>query len=269
MTLEFYSKILAIICVLIGGSAGIMLMACLIVPTDAAFSGDEYLISTGGIHINNEHQWVDGDSLWPVFGGDGYYHEGSAAQQGVTGPGNSEYSSLTSLGPEFRQTSGLIATGGMAVWDTLYSGTTQPNESELICSAGDLGVSGDVSATGSTPLDQWEVVMTGAQGPNGRYQSDKFNSGEDFALNARFEGRGMFNGDLLAEASSGLDKDSNTLNFDTHMHRTVFGASNMTGGIRGSVDWSFSDFSDPFNQTANQTANVTTTDEVANATEEA
>lgn len=219
-------------------------------PAYAGFTATEYIYSTGGACINNDQQWSDGDRLTQVWRpSDGNLNEGAAGQQIVTGPGMSEVEVRAELNSKYQQSTTLTYTGGGAAWDSLHTNNLVPNESELACTAGNIAYGGEATS-GATPSHQWATGQVGMQGPTGRYETTKYLDGSTYALSGKMQGTGMIHGDLFAGAESGTDKDSDTKNYENSVRRHVFGASNDTGVVGAIIDWTWDDFSDPFNLTA-------------------
>ena len=243
-----------------------VVLLVLVLPASAGWTAKEYVYSTGGFSSNNDQQGQDGRNL-KIFNGNGILQEWAAGSQTVTGPGLSEINTTASLGSSYSSSSHLESLGGFATWDTLATSSNIPNESELECTAGDLGAVGTVS-TGSYPSHVDVNAMTGAQGPGGAgvniYQSDKLVDTKTYAISADYQGKGMFHSDIISKSETGFDKDSKLLQHTDEMHRSIFAASNLTGGITASVDYgvNLTDFDDPFdlenstksvNETVNQT----------------
>lgn len=228
-------------------------------PAYAGFTATEYIYSTGGACINNDQQWSDGDRLTQVWRpSDGNLNEGAAGQQIVTGPGMSEVEVKAELTSKYQQSTTLTYTGGGAAWDSLHTNNLVPNESELACTASEIVYYGDGTTTnGATPNHQSATGQIGMQGPTGRYEVTKYLDGSTYALSGKMQGTGMIHGDLFAKAESGTDKNSNTKNYENSVRRHVFGASNDTGVVGGFIDWTWTDFSDPFNITAHEEVNTT------------
>ncbi|MCK9592337.1 MAG: hypothetical protein M0Q91_10065 [Methanoregula sp.] len=244
----------------------------------ADWTASEYIYATGGIHSNIDIENTDGTNLKSVWGPNaGLFQQVTAASQYVTGPGISEMDLSSSLGSEYKSVSQISYTGGGAVWDTLAVNSMTPNESELACTASDVVYTGTDTITGSIPDHVQAVGMTGAQGPNGVYISDKLTDPDIYALSSQFKGQGMYHADFVTGTELGHDKDSATLQHIDENRRHQFASSNLTGGISAKIDYTvnLADFSDPFGLTpANQThiteeINQTAAGEVANATEEA
>lgn len=248
----------------------ILIVSALIIlyPSSADWTADEYLYSTGGVHQNTDQQWEDGTNL-QVFRGD-FYQGGTAGSQTVTGPGLSELSSSAQLSSSYTSGKELSYTGGGATWDTLTVNSMTPNISELECSASQIVYVGDGGlVSGSTPNHVRAEGQTGAQGSSGTYISDKLVDSGVYALSSKYRGQGMFHSDWSTKTEKGYDKDSDTLQHTDESRRHLFGASNLTGGISASVDYTVNlmEFSDPFgltpsnqpavNETLNQTGNLT------------
>lgn len=246
----------------------VLILLLLITPSLADWTADEQVYSTGGIHQNTDQQWEDGDDL-QVFRGN-FYQGGTAGSQTVTGPGLSELTASAKLSSAYVSSKELAYTGGGATWDTLTVNSMTPNISELECSASQIVYVGNEGlVSGSTPNHVRASGQTGAQGSSGTYISDKLVDSGVYALSSKFVGQGMFHSDWNTQTEKGFDKDSNTLQHTDESRRHLFGASNLTGGISASVDYTVNlmEFSDPFgltpsnqpavNETLNQTVNLT------------
>lgn len=248
----------------------VLILLLLISPSLADWAADEQIYSTGGIHHNTDQKWEDGTNL-QVFRGD-FYQGGTAGSQTVTGPGLSELSSSAQLSSSYTSGKKLSYTGGGATWDTLTVNSMTPNVSELECSASRIVYVGDEElVSGSTPNHVRASGQTGAQGSSGTYISDKLVDSGVYALSSKFVGQGMFHSDWNTQTEKGFDKDSNTLQHTDESRRHLFGASNLSGGISASVDYTVNlmEFSDPFGLTpANQTEVNETMDTTVNLTEE-
>ena len=243
-----------------------LIFAVLFYPVTAGFTAEEYIHSTGSLHINNDQTLITGDNISGVWRSGDQYSEINAGQQIVTGPGNSKVDTQVIMTAGYEQNTDLKYSGGGAVWDTLYLGSSIPNESVLTCTAGSIGSSSLEGVTaGTLPLDQSINGQIGAQGPNGEFKSGKYASETSYALSGDFVGRGAYYGDILAAAGAGSDSDSNEQNYKSTMHRHVLGTSNFTGGVIASTDWSSDDPREILNFTAavNVTTNVTQTNETA------
>ena len=231
-------------------------------------------IVASSIHVNNDAEWADGTNLKSVWPGSEFGQSGTAASQYVSGPGVSVLEASSSHGNAVTSSSDFTYTNGGATWDTLTVDSSTPNESELACSGGDV-TAGTSHTTGSIPDHVTVEAMTGAQGPSGRYVSDKLSSPDTAAISARFEGPGLFHSDYKKTEETGFDKNSNTLQHSLSEKRHIFASSNLTSTIQAAVDYQedLMNFSDPFgltptNQTANETINQTASEE-ANTSEEA
>lgn len=249
----------------------ILIVSALIIlyPSSADWTADEYIYSTGGVHQNTDHQWKDGTNL-QVFG-PAFYQGGTAGSQTVTGPGLSELTTSAKLSSSFVSGKELSYTGGGATWDTLTVNSMTPNVSELECSASQIVYTGQETVSGSTPNHVKAEGQTGAQGSSGTYISDKLVDTGTYALSSKFRGQGMFHSDWSTQTEKGYDKDSDTLQHTDESRRHLFGASNLSGGISASVDYTVNlmEFSDPFGLTpTNQTEVNETMNLTANLTEE-
>ena len=233
-------------------------------PTEAALSIQKSGTTAGFTTSNMDAQWADGDRInqvWPVAGP---YNEGASAQQLVAGPGSTAIDISAELKSDYsRQTTVSTKKTQFAVWDTLATRNIIPNESEVACTAGELAYAGTGTSSGSTPLDQQAYGQTGATG-SGKYGSAQYNEGSTFAQSAKYEGTGTLYGDMTASAKSGFDKDDDDLIMRTGQDHHV---RDKTAAV---IDWTWDDFSDPFNLTVNESVNETVVDEeVSNTSEEA
>lgn len=252
---------------------GIVFLLFLSSPVLAGFQIIESAnTKTGGIHGNSAYNWEDGTHISSVWGSsNGLYLQGAAAQQIVTGPGKNSYSSDASLQNQFYKTSDLNYTNGGAVWDTLAVESLTPNESELVCEAGQLAVSGEyISNTGTYPDHISAAGMTGAQGNEGHYVSDKTLNTDAYALSASFKGTGMYHANLDGITEAGYDKDSDNMNHREDIHHTQFVYEGINGSMNATTDYvvGLVDFGDPLNLKDLYSANETVADEGGNSTPE-
>lgn len=223
----------------------ILIVFCIHIST-ADFNAKEYLWSTGPLHAHSATTSESGDDLQvrPFGGTPGIYNGMASGQMVTTGVnGTAMYSGDSSLNSQYSASTTVQYTDGGVVSDSLATLNIQPNESELACTASEVAMSGSVSKSGATPDQQWAVGEMTAMGRSGKYQSDKLSDEKTYALSADFQGRGTFNGHLDFAAESGLSKNCSDINYIAGGHRDFAGTSNLSGGLVGSIDWKFDDFS--------------------------
>jgi len=229
-------------------------------PSSAAMSIKKSGTTAGFTTSNMDASWADGDRITQVWPVEGPYNEGASAQQLVAGPGSTAVEITADLKSDYsRKTTIVTKQAQYAVWDTLATRNLVPNESEVACTAGELAYAGTETSTGSTALDQQISGQTGTMG-SGKYGSAQYNDGTTYAQSAKFQGNGTLYGDMSASAKSGFDKDDDDQDYENWIQDHQLWTGDKTAAL---IDWTWDDFSDPFNLT-----NETVADEGGNSTPE-
>lgn len=215
-------------------SSSVLLISLLFIalPVSSAFVSSVTLSATGGlIHHTDATLVSDSDE----------YTELNAGSIVLTGPGRTQYSSDSEVVPDYTSSSELEFKG-LGVYGSELAGTwATPNESTIVCTAGDLSQMDQITPD-QYPNQARIDSHVGGQGTSARTKVDKYAANDTYALSAKAVGTGLYTGNNHVRQEFGDSPETNEKTLDVSTDEHIFQSGNFTAEI----DWTFTDFQDPF-----------------------
>jgi hypothetical protein len=216
-------------------TSSILLFSLLVValPVSSAFVSTVTLSATGGLIHHTGSSLISDTS--------NEFSELNAGSITLTGPGRTQYSAESEVVPDYKSSSQLEYKGMGVYGDTLAGTWATPNQTSIGCTAGDLSQM-DETKHEQYPNQARIDSHVGGQGISAKVKTDKYAANDTYALSAKAVGTGLYTGDNHVRQEFGDDPKSNEQTLEMSSDEHIFESGNYTAEI----DWTFTDFQDPF-----------------------
>ncbi len=197
------------------------------------------------------------------------YTGGASGHQILTAPGPVKYQQINTLDASesnYYTSSGFIdAKNGVVTRDSIAIDESAPNQTDLSCTASNVGVAGKGVIEGNVANKQYAVGERTAIGQSMNISTDKYVNDADIAISgdANWTGSGSYKIKFDAGSLTGATKNSTVPSYtdDAHDSYNIITGANNTG-MRVIYQNARGDFSKAFvAETANQTNSNTSTQE--------